>query len=74
MEAAELEAYNNWLAEHMGEIVAQYAGKVVVIQEDRVAFVGESEVEAYRWARAASPTRMPLVLRVPCEEDLHSIL
>lgn len=74
MEAAELEAYNSWLAEHMNEIVAEYAGKVVVIQTGRVVFVAESEVQAYGWAKATRRTPLPLVLRVPSEEDLQSIL
>jgi hypothetical protein len=60
VEAAELEAYNDWLAEHMEEIVAQYAGRVVAIQEGRILFVVDSEVEAYRWARAVGCTHMPL--------------
>jgi hypothetical protein len=58
----------------MEEIVAAYAGKVVAIQDERVAFVGESEIDAYRWARTTGRTRMPLVLRVPTAEDLQSLL
>ncbi len=34
MEATELDAYNNWLAEHMEELVAQYAGRVVAIEDE----------------------------------------
>ena len=74
MEAAELEAYDNWLAEHMEELVAQYARKVVVIEEDQVIFVADSETEAYRWVRTTGRTHIPLVLRVPQAEDLDSIL
>lgn len=74
MEAEVLEAYNNWLAEHLDEIVAQYAGKVVAIEDGRVAFVGDSEVAAYRWAQGTARVHMPLVLRVPSEKDLQSIL
>ena len=74
MEAAELEAYNNWLADHWDEIVAQYAGRVLAIEEGSILFVGDSEVEAYRWARATGRTHLPLVLRVPSEEDLQFIL
>jgi hypothetical protein len=74
MEPGELESYNDWLAEHMHELAAQYPGRVVVIQESHIAFVGDSEVEAYQWARAAGCARLPLVLRVPSEEDLQSVL
>ena len=74
MEAEELDAYNHWLAEHMNEIVAQYAGKVVAIQDGRVAFVGDSEVSAYRWAQGVGRVHMPLVMRVPSEQDVQSIL
>jgi hypothetical protein len=58
----------------MDELVAQYAGKVVAIEGEKVAFVGDTEVEAYRWARASGRLRMPLVLRVPSPHDLQSLL
>lgn len=74
MEAKELEQYDEWLADHMEELVSQYSGKVIAICEGQVAFAGDSEVEAYKWAREKGLKLMPLVLRVPCEEDVDSIL
>jgi len=74
MEARDLEAYDDWLAEHMEELVAQFAGKVVAISEAGVAKVGDSEIEVYRWAREAGLRQPPLVLRVPTEQDFQSVL
>lgn len=59
MEAAELAAYNNWLAEHMEELVAQYAARVVVIEKDQIIHVAESETEAYRWVRVTHVANRP---------------
>ena len=74
MEASNLQAYDDWLADHMEELADQYAGQVVAIHEGRVARVGDSEVEVYRWIREAGLRPQPLVFRVPTEEDINSIL
>jgi hypothetical protein len=74
VEVAELDAYESWLAEHMEELVSQYAGKTVVIEQGQVIFVAESETEAYRWVRTTGRTHIPLVFRVPHPQDLNSIL
>jgi hypothetical protein len=74
MEAAALQKYDEWLATHMEELVARYPSKVVAIHEDQVVFIGDSEVEVYQWVHKTALTPMPLVFRVPREEDLHTIL
>lgn len=74
MEALELQRYDEWLAEHLDEFVAQYPGKVVAIYEDKVVIVGELEGDVYSQIRERGLEPMPLVFRVPCEEDLQSIL
>lgn len=51
---------NKWLAEHLEELMVQYPG--------------DTEAGIYQRIREANLEPMPLVFRVPCEEDLQSIL
>jgi hypothetical protein len=74
MQTVVLQQYDEWLADHLEELLSQYPGQVVAIHQDQVVFVGDSEVDAYRWSREANLEPMPLVFRVPREEDIHSIL
>ncbi|HID31527.1 MAG TPA: hypothetical protein EYP19_16210 [Desulfobacterales bacterium] len=74
MEALQLQKYDEWLAEHLDELVTKYPGKVVAIHEDEVVIVSDHESEVYRQIRERGLEPMPLVFRVPREEDLQSIL
>jgi hypothetical protein len=74
MEALQYQKYDDWLAEHLDELVTQYPGKVVAIHEGKVVIVGDLEGEVYRQIRERGLKPMPLVFRVPREEDLQSIL
>ena len=74
MEAMKLHQYDEWIADHLDELVIQYAGKVVAIDEGRIILVGDSEVQVYREIRAKGIEPAPLVFRVPREEDFQSIL
>ena len=74
MEASQLQKYDEWLAEHLDELVARYPGKVVAIYEGEVVIVSDHEGEVYSQIREKGFEPMPLVLRVPREEDLQSIL
>ena len=74
MEDAELQEYDAWLAEHLEALVRQYPSKVVAIHAGQVIYMGDSEAEVYQWARQRGLTPMPLVLRVPRQEDLEAIL
>lgn len=74
MEAGILQKYDEWLAEHMEELVGRYPSKVVAVHEDQVVFIGDSEAEVYQWVHKTALTPMPLVFRVPHAEDLHAIL
>jgi len=74
MEAMKLHQYDEWIADHLDELVIQYAGKVVAIDEGRIILVGDSEVEVYREIRVKGIEPAPLVFRVPREEDFQSIL
>ncbi|MEA3312277.1 MAG: DUF5678 domain-containing protein, partial [candidate division WOR-3 bacterium] len=57
-----------------GQVVAIHEGQVVAIHEGQVVIVGKSEDEVYRQIREQGLEPMPLVYRVPREEDLQSIL
>lgn len=74
VEALQLEQYDEWIADHLDELVTQHAGKVVAIHEGRIAIIGRSEVDVYREIRETGLEPMPLVFRVPREEDIQSIL
>jgi competence protein ComGF len=74
MEALQLQQYDEWLAEHLDELIAQYPAKVVAVHEGKIIFVGDTEADIYRQVRGAGLEPMPLVFRVPREEDLQSIL
>jgi len=74
MKMATLQKYDEWLVDNLDEIVNKYAGKVIAIYKDRVIIVGKTETEVYKkiWQRRLKP--MPLVFRVPHEQDFQSIL
>ncbi|MDH3599599.1 MAG: DUF5678 domain-containing protein [Candidatus Tectomicrobia bacterium] len=74
MDAFILQQYDEWLADHMEEIVEQYPSQVVAIHEGHIIYTGESEEDVYRWIRKKALTPMPLVFRVPRPEDLNVIL
>jgi hypothetical protein len=74
MKDLQLEEYDEWLAEHLDDLVAQYPAKVVAIHGGKIIFVGDQEAEVYHQIRQAGLEPMPLVFRVPREEDLQSIL
>ena len=74
MEAIELQAYDEWIADHLDELAADYAGKVIVIHHGEVILVRDSEGEAYLAIREKDLATLPLVFRVPREEDLQAIL
>jgi ABC-type uncharacterized transport system ATPase subunit len=74
MEALQLQEYDEWLAEHLDDLVAQYPAKVVAIHGGKIVFVGDLETDVYQQIREAGLEPMPLVFRVPREEDLQSIL
>lgn len=74
MKGSQLQEYDQWLTQHMDELVARYPGKVVAIQKGRILCSGDTEVEVYQWIRKEGPADVPLVFRVPREEDVQAIL
>lgn len=74
MEEAQLQEYDEWIADNLNDLVERHAGKVVAIHKGEVIVVGDSEIEVYRKVREKRSKPMPLVFRVPREEDFQSIL
>ncbi len=74
METLDLRQYDEWLALHMDELTLQYPEKTLALHAGKVVFISDTEVDVYRWVRQAGLQPMPLVFRVPREEDLQSIL
>ena len=74
MEASVLWEYDEWLADHMEELVRQCPSKVVAVYEGQVVYPGDSEVEVYQWVDKMSLSPMLLVFRIPRAEDLDSVL
>ena len=74
MEPLQLQKYDDWLAEHLDELVSRYPAKVVAIHEGKNIFIGDTETDIYQQVRKAGLEPMPLVFRVPREEDLQSVL
>ncbi len=74
MDITQLQADDEWLTDHLDELVDHYAGRVIAVQQGVILAVGDSEAEVYRHLRQHGLDPMPLVFRVPRLEDLHSIL
>jgi hypothetical protein len=74
MEASLLKKYDEWLVEHLEELMTDYPAKVVAIHEGKIVLIGDSEAAVYRQVCGAGMKPMPLVFRVPREEDTQSIL
>ena len=74
MQSLVLQEHDQWIADHMDELVAEYAGRVIAIHQGNIEIVGDSESEVYRQIRQQGLVPMPLVFRVPREEDFQSIL
>ena len=49
MEAFVLREYDEWLADHLEELVGRYPSKVVAVHARQVVYTGDSEAEVYQW-------------------------
>lgn len=74
MDIAQLQVDDEWLADHLDELIERYAGRVIAVHQGVIIAVGDSEAEVYRQLRERGIDPMPLVFRVPRLEDIHSIL
>ncbi|MGA2462838.1 MAG: hypothetical protein ABSH06_00600 [Thermodesulfobacteriota bacterium] len=74
MEPSLLEEYDEWLAEHLEELVVKYPAKVIALHKGSIVFVGNLEADIYRKVQESGLEPIPLVFCVPREEDLQSIL
>ena len=74
MEAFVLWEYDEWLADHMEELVGRYPSKVVAVHARQVVYIGDSEAEVYQWVGKTGLQPMPLVFHIPRAADLDSVL
>ena len=74
MKETQLQQYDDWVADHLNELVEQYAGKVVAIYKGEVILIGNSEADVYSQVSQKGIEPAPLVFRIPREEDFQSIL
>ena len=74
MEAFVLREYDEWLADHLEELVGRYPSKVVAVHARQVVYTGDSGAEVYQWVDKTGLQSMPLVFRIPRAADLDSVL
>lgn len=60
-----LDRDNQFLAGHYDELIEQYPGQIVAVQDGEVVAAGEREVEAYCTSRQEAGLVGPLLLLVP---------
>jgi len=65
MEPLQLQKYDEWLADHLEELVDQYAGKVAAIHEGRGILIGNTESDIYRQVSEAGLEPIPLSFAFP---------
>ena len=68
------EADDQWIRDHLQELIDRYAGKYVGVLDERILLVSEDRVEIDRLAAKVAPGRLPSVIPVPCEEDFNCLL
>lgn len=65
---------SEWIRTHLEEIVKKYAGNYIAVVDQEVVSSNKSGVEAEQEARHKYPDKMPMVFRVPREEDFNCLL
>ena len=68
------EADDQWIRDHLQELIDKYAGKYVGVLDGRILLVSEDRVEIDRLAAEKFPGRLPSVVPVPFEEDFNCLL
>ncbi len=69
-----LQQHDDWLAEHLNELIDKYPGKIVAIMNDEVVGVGDTYQEVYQPFLESDLEWMPLVMRVPHPDDIQEML
>lgn len=70
IDPAELQALDDWLADHMEELVVKFPGKHIAVHKGRVVAVGASYKEVFAEAERQGITESPFVMEVPTPEDV----
>ncbi|MFB2922525.1 DUF5678 domain-containing protein [Aerosakkonema sp. BLCC-F2] len=61
---------NEWLVDGYDELIQNYPGKMVAVENGQVVAVGDREVEEYCAARKQAQLVGPLLINVPHPDDL----
>lgn len=69
-----LQQYDRWLVEHMDELVAQYPGKIVAVENEQVVAVGKTYKEVYSLFENRDRDWMPLIVEVPYPGETQGYL
>ena len=64
---------DEWIAEHLQELVDKYGGQYLVVAEGE-AFIGYDVVELERKAKAKHPNAVTTGMPIPRPEDFVSLL
>jgi len=73
IEAAELDAYDAWVAENLDEMVRQHPGKVIAVYQGRLVAVADSYRDVFAAAKAQGVTGEPFTMRVPTSDEASAV-
>lgn len=65
---------SEWIRTHLEEMVQKYAGNYITVVNEEVVSFSKSGVEAEKEAPDKYPDKIPMVFRVPREEDFNCLL
>lgn len=68
-----LEEDDRWLADHYDELIDQYAGKVIAIENGQIIAIGDSWEEIRHQLPETTSGVMPHVIDVPFPEQLENL-
>ncbi len=73
IEAAELDAYDAWVAENLDQMVRQYPGKVIAVYQGRLIAVADTYGEVFAATKAQGVTGEPFTMRVPTSDEANAV-
>ncbi|GFE69060.1 DUF5678 domain-containing protein [Chroococcus sp. FPU101] len=69
-----LQQHDEWLTQHLDELIEQYPGKVVAISSGKIVKVGETYQEVYQAFISSNVEWMPMVISVPYPDEVQEFL
>jgi hypothetical protein len=68
-----MQADHEWLSLHFDEMIDQYAGKVIAIQNQQIVGVGETWDEVGRPFQESGQEILPLIIDIPHPGDWDNL-